>query len=109
MLFRRGPSTGNRILPAGSFQFSRTERVHLEFPLAPDAKPGGARLLDKAGQPLNVPVTTAERSDADSGQRWMTADLTLAPLAAGDYVIEATTNAAAPGEQRVMTAIRVAR
>ena len=34
-----------------------------------------------------MPVTAAVRDDAD-GSRWLTAQLALAPLAPGDYVIE---------------------
>jgi hypothetical protein len=53
------------------------------------------------GNPLAVPVTAAIREDAD-GSRWMTAHLALAPLAAGDYVIELTA-----GKQHTLTAFRV--
>lgn len=108
MVFRRGPSTGNRLLPAGSFQFSRTERVRLEFPISADAKLGTGRLLDKAGQPLTVPVTMGERTDAQGGQRWMTAEVILAALAASDYVIEITSGPP-EAQQKVLTAIRVGR
>ncbi len=108
MLFRRGPATGNRLVPAGSFQFSRTERAHLEFAAGPDTKAGTARLLDKSGEPLTIPVTAGERLDAQTGQRWLTADVTLAALGAGDYVIEFTTGTAA-AQKKVMTAIRVTR
>ncbi len=108
MVFRRGPSTGNRLLPAGSFQFSRTERVRLEFPMSADAKLGSGRLLDKTGQPLTLPVTIGERTDAQSSQRWMTADVILAALGAGDYVIEITTGPQ-EAQQKVLTAIRVGR
>ena len=107
LLFRRGPSTGNRPQPAASFLFSRTERVRLEIPIAAAWTPGAARLLDKMGQPLAIPVTAGERTD-DHGQRWLTADVTLAPLAPGDYAIELS--AGTPdGEQRIVTAIRVVR
>ena len=108
MLFRRGQATGNRLVPAGSFQFSRTERVRLEFPAGADTKPGAGRLLDKAGEPLAVPVTIAERTDVQTGQRWVTADITLAALAAGDYVVEVTLGAN-DVQHKVMTAIRVTR
>jgi hypothetical protein len=108
MVFRRGPSTGNRLLPAGSFQFSRTERLRLEFPISADAKLGTGRVLDKGGQASAIPVTIGERTDAQSGQRWMTADVTLAALGASDYVIEITTGPA-EAQQKVMTAIRVGR
>jgi hypothetical protein len=44
-----------------------------------------------------------ERTD-ERGARWTTAEVTLAPLAPGDYVVELR-----PGERRAITAIRVTR
>ena len=108
MLFRRGVSTGNRLLPAASFQFSRTERARLEFPAAADATSATGRLLDKAGEPLAIPITIGERTDAQTGQRWVTADIVLAPLSAGDYAVELTRGE--PGaQQKIVTAIRVTK
>ena len=109
LLFRRGLSTGNRLLPAASFQFSRTERVRLEFPVSAETKPGAARLLDKAGEPLAVPVTIGERTDQQSGQHWLTADITLAPLGAGDYAVELSHDGSGGVQHKVITAIRVTR
>ena len=37
---------------------------------------------------LPVPVTVGERTDEATGQRWITADVTLAPLAPSDYLVE---------------------
>lgn len=108
LMFRRGPGTGNRSLPAATFQFSRTERARFEFPVGADVKPTAGRLLDRTNQPLAVPVTVGERTDAQTGQRWLTADITLAPLAAGDYAVELTI-AGGAGSQRILTAIRVGR
>lgn len=108
MLFRRGMSTGNRLLPAASFQFSRTERARLEFPASADAKTATGRLLDKAGEPLAIPVTIGERTDAQTGQRWVTADIILAPLSAGDYAVELTRGEAG-AQQKILTAIRVTK
>jgi VWFA-related protein len=108
LLFRRGPSTGNRMVPAADFRFSRTERVRLEIPVAADVTAGEGRVLDKAGRPLRVPVTVGQGVDKTMGQRWITADINLSPLAAGDYVIELTTRGPA-GERRALTAIRVVR
>jgi hypothetical protein len=108
LLFRKGPSTANLQQPAASYLFSRTERVHLEIPIAVEWTPGGARLLDKTGQPLAIPVATGERTDADGGRRWFTADVALAPLAPGDYAIEMSAKSP-KGEQRSVTAIRVIR
>jgi VWFA-related protein len=104
LLFRRGPSTGNRLQPAALQQFSRTERLRIEVPVAAGVTAGTARLVDKAGQTLTVPVTVGERTDEQSGQRWLTGDITLAPLGAGDYAIELTV-----GNEKLVTAVRVVR
>jgi VWFA-related protein len=106
MLFRRGPITGNRLVPAATFLFSRTERARFEFATA--AKPESARLLDRAGQPLAIPVTVTERTDDRTGQHWVVADITLAALAAGDYAIELTLSGA-QGTDRLVAGLRVGR
>jgi VWFA-related protein len=108
LLFRRGPSTGNRLQPAADLRFSRTERLHIEIPAGADSKPAAGRLLDREGRPLALPVTTGERVEETTGRRWMTADVTLAPLAPGDYAVEVGTLRAAT-ELRVVVAIRVVR
>ena len=108
LLFRRGPSTGNRVQPAADFQFSRMERARLELPIRSDVTPGQGRLLDRTGQELQVPVTIGERTDTATGQRWLTADVTLAALAAGDYLVEVSV-VGAGAEQKTLTAIRVTR
>jgi VWFA-related protein len=106
MLFRRGPFTGNRLVPAATFLFSRTERARFEF--ATPAKGESARLLDRGGQPLAIPVTVSERTDDKTGQHWIVADITLAALAAGDYAIELTMSGA-QGTDRLVAALRVGR
>jgi VWFA-related protein len=108
LLFRRGLATANRWLPTADPRFSRIERLHLEIPAAPDVKPGTGRVLGRNGQALKVPVTVGERTDEPSGQRWITADVTLAPLAAGDYLIEVELKGP-PRTSTTLTAIRVAR
>ncbi|HET7219063.1 MAG TPA: VWA domain-containing protein, partial [Vicinamibacterales bacterium] len=107
LIFRRGVTTGNRVVPAADFRFSRTERIRLDLAAGAEIKPVSGRLLDRGGQPLQVPVTVGERSDAATGQRWITADVVLAPLSPGDYAIEVTVQGAQ--EQRIVTAIRVTR
>jgi VWFA-related protein len=108
LLYRRGPSTANKVVPAADFSFSRSERVRLEVPVAQAVKAGEGRVLDMMGQPLKIPVTVAERVDQETGQRWITADITLAPLAAGDYAIELTVPDGADTRQ-IVTAFRVRR
>jgi VWFA-related protein len=92
VVWRRGPSTGPRHVQTADTRFSRSERLRLELPTT---VPGtaAARLLDRAGQPLQVPVQVSARPD-DSGQfRWIVADAVLAPLAPGQYAIEVTLGA----------------
>jgi VWFA-related protein len=108
LLFRRGATTGNRMLPAADLRFSRTERVRLELPVESGVKPGGGRLLDRAGQPLQVPVVVGERLDEATGQHWITADLALAALSGGDYAVEIEVVGTGKS-QRVVSAIRVVR
>ena len=107
VLFRRGPTTGNRLQPAGEPLFSRTERARLEVPLSAGVSVTGGRVLDRNGTAVDLPVAVTERTDPN-GLRWATADITLAPLGGGDYVIELTGRAEGI-EQMVLTAIRITR
>jgi hypothetical protein len=107
ILFRRGASTGNRYVPAATFLFSRTERVRIEVPMPAGATPAGGRMLDKAVQRLEVPVALSTRTD-EAGTQWLTADVTLAPLGAGDYLVE-TSFTVDGAEHKAVTAIRVTR
>jgi hypothetical protein len=105
-LFHRGPSTGNQMQPAATRIFPRSDRVHLELEAASDSPPWVGALLDRNGTKTAVPVTVGERTDNGSGQRWLTADVTLAPLGAGDYLIELKSTAGAE-QRRTLVAIRV--
>jgi VWFA-related protein len=105
-MFHRGPSTGNQMQPATARIFPRSDRVHLELEAAADSPPWIGALLDRTGTKTAVPVTVGERTDNGSGQRWLTADVTLAPLGAGDYVIELKSTAGAE-QRRTLVAIRV--
>ena len=108
LVFRRGLSTANRMQPAANLQFARSDRVRFEIPIAAGDKPGAGRLLDKTGQPSPVPVAISERTDETSGQRWLVADVAVAALGDGDYVVELSASSGGV-EKKVMTAIRVTR
>jgi VWFA-related protein len=85
---RRGPGTGRLFEPSADPRYRRTERLLVETPLmASDAKLT-ARLLNRVGQPMAVPVTLAERLDESLQLRVAAAELALAPLAPGEYVVE---------------------
>ena len=92
------------VMPAALLVFSRAERLRADVP-APAGATATACVLDRTGKSLAVPVVLGERADDRTGQRWVTADLTLAPLAPGDYVVEIVP----AGEAPILTAIRVVR
>jgi VWFA-related protein len=88
LALRRGPSTGLAYFATADPRFRRTERLRLEVPLAADGFAGTGRLLTREGQPTPLIVSFSTRVDDGTQQRFGVADLTLAPLAAGDYVLE---------------------
>jgi hypothetical protein len=100
VFMRRGPTTGNKEMPTADVRFRRSERVRVEVPSTTDVT--SARLLDKTGKPMAaIPVTAATRTDGD-GAKWATAELLLAPLAPGDYIVEVVA-----GETRTLAAFRI--
>ena len=106
VVLHRGPSTGNQVQPADSRIFPRSERIRLEMEAAPGAPVWTGALLDRNGTKTAVPVVAGERTDAATGQRWLTADITLAPLGPGDYVVELTITSGSQ-QNKTLTAIRV--
>ncbi len=102
LFVRRGITTGNQPMPTADIRFHRTERLTVEVPTT-SSDAGTAQLLDRAGNALAIPVAAAIRQDAD-GSRWRTSQVALAPLAAGDYVVEQTA-----GTEKTLIAFRVLR
>jgi hypothetical protein len=47
-----------------------------------------ARMLDRTGKPMQIPVQVTEKPDPSGAFRWIVAEAVLAPLAPGDYAIE---------------------
>src|SRR4029078_11668577 len=87
LVFHRGPSTGNKLEPSTTHIFPRADRLHFELEAPGAGVTWSGALLDRTGKPTVVPVTVGERADAATGQRWLTADVTLAPLGPGDFVV----------------------
>jgi hypothetical protein len=100
ILFRRGPSTANRDVATADLRFRRSERLRVDVP-SPAAETVTARLLDRAGTPMAIPVSATVRNDPDNS-RWFSAEVALAPLAPGDYVVEMVA-----GASRTLAAFRV--
>jgi hypothetical protein len=106
IFLRRGPTSGNKDVPTADVRFRRNERLRVDLPTT-DAAPGGARILDRTGKPLPIPLTATVRDDRD-GSRWQSTELALAPLAMGDYLIELSSGSGrSGGERRTLVAFRV--
>ncbi|HUK36880.1 MAG TPA: VWA domain-containing protein [Vicinamibacterales bacterium] len=100
VFIRRGPTTGNKEMPTADVRFRRSDRVRVEVPSTVDVT--SARLLDRSGKPMPIiPVTTSTKTDGD-GTKWATAEVLLAPLAPGDYIVEVVA-----GETRTLAAFRI--
>jgi VWFA-related protein len=84
LVLRRGPTTGTAYVPTADLRFRRQERVRVELPSPRDSVT--ATLVDRRGKPMEIPV----RVDAATPEHALTADVSLAPLAAGDYAIVLT-------------------
>ena len=58
VVLRRSVTTGNQLMPTADLRFRRTERISVEVPTtSPEA--GTARLLNRGGQAMAIPVTAA--------------------------------------------------
>ncbi len=90
LVSRRGPGTGRVFEPTADARFRRTERLQAEVARIDPAAVVAGRLLNRAGQVMQVPVVISERAGADNAPAAVVADVVLAPLAAGEYVLEVT-------------------
>ncbi len=96
LALRRGPSTGLAYVPTADPRFRRTERLRIEVPLV-DAAEATGRLLTREGAAMPLVVTYSTRVDEATKVTLGVAEVVLAPLAAGEYVLElAITKAGAP-------------
>ena len=84
---RRGPTTGLQYVATADTRYQRTERIRFEVPRLAEGTVS-ARLLSRNGQPLPLNVAVSERVDDATKVRYAVADVTLAPLAQGEYVLE---------------------
>jgi VWFA-related protein len=90
LALRRGPSTGLAYIATADPRFRRTERLRVEVPLAAADYAGTARLLTRTGQPMPLVAPFTTRVDTATNVTFGVADIVLAPLAEGDYVLEVT-------------------
>src|SRR5262245_62628037 len=67
LFFRRGQTTGNQTVVTADRRFRRNEQLRMEMPLMPLPGSGtvSARLLDRTGKALAVPVNVSARDDSE--------------------------------------------
>jgi len=106
LVYRARQARTSPLWPVAQMSFRRAERVHVEWVSDGPLANREARLLGPDGDTLAVPVMLSER-DVD-GHLVLAADLTLAPLGAGDYVIEVTATSGGRTVQDFV-ALRVSR
>lgn len=104
MLYRLATPTNPR--PAASIEFRRTERIQIRWPVVGAIDSREARILGRDGVPLELAVSM--RDFEEGGIRFIVADLNLAPLTAGEYIIDARASGAGRSDS-VQLAIRVGR
>lgn len=101
VLSRRGLTTGPQYLRTADPRFARTDRIRLEFASA-TSEPATAKLLDRMGKAIQVPLQVSHRQDASGAFSWVVVDGMLSPLAPGDYAVELT-----QGPAQQVTAFRI--
>jgi VWFA-related protein len=84
LIYRLATPTSPR--PAGSVYFRRTERIQIRWPVAGAVESREGRVLGRDGVPLGLAVAVGDREEA--GTKFLVADLNLAPLTAGEYIVE---------------------
>lgn len=104
MIYRLATPTNPR--PAASVEFRRTERIQVRWPLTGAIDSREARILGRDGVPLELAVNVRELEEG--GIRFVVADLNLAPLTAGEYIIEARARGGGQSDSAYL-AIRVGR
>jgi hypothetical protein len=104
LAYRAASAAASAYKPLAAFQFRRTERVRLEWPVSQALDAHSARLLDRTGKPIAIPLETATRDAA--GTTLLTTTLNLAPFSNGDYLIEISAKAGEKTETQLV-ALRV--
>jgi VWFA-related protein len=105
LVFRFATPTQSR--PAGSVYFRRTERMQVRWPNMGGVTQPTGRILGKDGVPLELALGVTEKEEA--GTRWIVADLNLAPLTAGEYILEIQASSAGGATASARLAFRVFR
>ena len=82
--------------PVSPLVGARADRIRIEWPMLQDAEEIRVRLIDRKGQPFPVPV------ELHREVRVLYAELTLAPFARGEYIVEIIASASAVSERKLV-------
>lgn len=86
-VFRATPSPRSPLVPVTAPAFRRNERMRAEWPISTALDSRQVRVVGRNGAPLAVQVAVSERTgDAPA----LLVDVSLSPLAPGDYAVELT-------------------
>jgi VWFA-related protein len=100
LVFRATPAARSPLSPVANRVFRRSERVHVEWAVTGALDQRIGRVLDRRGQPL--PLTAALTDRDVSGRTVLAADVLLAPLAPGDYLVEVVAGRGAETVRRLV-------
>ena len=96
--YRSGPR--GLAIPVALFEFSRDERLKLDWPALAKLDRAEIRLLDRIGQPVKHRVAVEEQDGA--GGRHLVANLSFTALGRGDYVVELAATAGSATENKLI-------
>jgi VWFA-related protein len=97
----RAPSLPRAVSrPVAQFEFSRTERVHVDWPVLKPVEQRKARILRRTGEALPFEPALTER-DLD-GHPVLSTDFSLSSLAPGEYVVELVAQSGTVADRRVV-------
>lgn len=84
LLFRTGTARA-ATRPVADFTFRALEGVRLVWPISLPLDATSARVLDRHGRPLPIPIEVRQSGD---GEPALVADLSMSSLGIGDYVLD---------------------
>jgi VWFA-related protein len=97
---RRNATTGRAYARTADLRFRRTDWLRVALPLSAPATSVSAELVDQRGQTMSVPVTgRAEETEAGAVA---IGELSLAPLAAGEYAVRLVIDLAGTKVERII-------
>jgi hypothetical protein len=96
--YRSGPR--GLAIPVALFEFTRDERLKLDWPARAKLDRAEIRLLDRVGQPLKHRVAVEDQDGP--GARHLVANLSFTALGRGDYIVELAATAGTVTEHKLI-------